>query len=228
MAAVYDAMGNYVGDDGTDDAVIVDDSTVTDWDDSTTLDPAVGSLMNDFGPSQVGYFQSKINEFQQMLIAVDARRESLETLAADPAITDDARNAIFSALDQYYDKRDTFKLVANAYNDITGMLNYVGADIAPLSIPTGLGVFPAIVIPVGTLAIIGTAAALLYFAYSWLEDTKNIAKEAIASIEDPVKRDELTKKLGSSVFGGLFSGLGDSLKWVVIGGGILLLLVALK
>jgi hypothetical protein len=171
MALTYDSFGNVIGDDGTG----------TTWADTGT--PIYGGLdqpLNSVGPSDVGYFQGKINEFQSTLDAVDATAFSLSNLLGS-GIATDQQAAIQTQLDEYAGRKAAFKFAAESFNAVSGMVNAAGGNMASVTIPTGLG-FAPLVLPVAVGVAVAGAAVLVAWAAGWMDQSNSLAMAALATI----------------------------------------------
>lgn len=139
-------------------------------------------------PVEVGYFQGQINKFQKAMNDVDATRQNLEMLlVAD--ITDAQVEQIQALITEYYDKQQQFRYAADAFNAVADMVNAVGGELAPIQIPSGLGLFPALGIPAVWVAAIAGAAVLISFAVGWIQRANRTITTIAADISDPAKRD---------------------------------------
>lgn len=197
------------------------------------------NIPQDFGDREVGYFEGKIAEFQKALNDVDAARANLESLLVLD-ITDEQVLQIQGLITEYYEKQQDYIAIANLYNDITGVASSVGFELPSIQIPSGLGFFPALAVPAAWAIVVAGAAAIIAFTYSWINRASavasTIAEQArltAQSITNPELRDKALNDLAhaqqaaSEIAGrqtGFFGSIGDSLKWILIGGAALLVL----
>jgi hypothetical protein len=223
MALLYDTMGNVIGDDGSDPVEITQvPPGITSWG-GENFSAADRGDVND---SNVGYFQSKIDEFQQTLFAVDAAASALENMSAFD-VTADQYALIESQLSEYYTRKAAFKYAAEALNAVASAVNSMGGSMGSVTIPTGLG-FAPLVIPVAYAAAITGAAVLIGWAINWLSTSQTLAADIASRISDPVKRDaalaEASKiAAANAAAGGSLGQVANVVKWIAIGAGVLLI-----
>jgi hypothetical protein len=191
MSLIYDALGNVIGDDGA-----------TNWDAPATpqeaaLIASLGQNPATVGPSDVGYFQGKINEFQATLDAVDATAFSLSNLLGS-GIATDQQAAIQAQLDEYAARKAAFKFAAESFNAVAAMVNAVGGSMASVTIPTGLG-FAPLVLPVAVGVAVAGAAVLVAWASGWLDASNKLALDALATIPPGAVHDAAAAQIVSAV-----------------------------
>ena len=243
MALIYDELGNVIGDDG---------SAANEWD-TNTPSPGMENWNNfatqgfsqppqSVGPSDVGYFQQKINDFQATLYSVDATAQALQGYLDEGSLSGADAADISDLLSQYSMRKAAFKYSAEAFNLVSGAVNAVGASLPVLTIPSGLG-FAPLAVPLAEAAAIAGAAALISWAITWLSTSRqklsalaqhyadmaaatsdpseqtrllNLAAQAQA---DQQKTDAQTSTLGQ---------LAGVVKWIAIGAGVFLIIDLLK
>ena len=209
MAAIFDAMGNVIGDDG-----------LTNWE-SPAIDPNVGiNNAPTVKSSDVGYLQNKISEFQSVLYAVDTGATQLEErLVYD--LTEQQVTDVQALLTQYYDRKGAFKFAAEAFNMVSGTVNSFGGSMQGIQLPSGLG-FAPFVIPVGVAAAIAGAAVLVSFSLGWLATSSETAASIARGISDPQARDAALvkaseiKAASDSASGGTLGTVASIAKYVAI------------
>jgi hypothetical protein len=149
------------------------------------------------GPLSLDYYRNKLAEFQQMMLALDqtaSAARALQPLALEGATVNDdlARlyDDITTSLAEFDAKKASFRTAAEALNFAINGVNMVGANLAPLRIPQGLGVVPAAAAAAiaGGLAV---AAALIVWGRDWIAGMNERAKilTVAGAITDPAKRD---------------------------------------
>lgn len=201
MAAIYDAMGNVIGDDGVSEGGT----------------PAVVTGSN------VGWYQQKVTEFQNALISVDQSAQALETLLVCD-ITEEQVNEIQARLSEYYVRRSVFRTTAEAFNMAASLVNSVGGNMPSVQIPSGLGLAP-VVIPAAVAAAIAGAALLITWASGWTNGNKNKVREILELMQPGPDRDAAAAAAAQaaaasdSMFGNALSGVSGVVMWLAIGVG---------
>lgn len=202
MALIYDEMGNVVGDDGSVDPAASDTAVVA--------------------PSEIGYLQRKVNEFQAVLYSVDETATALEQMLVMDISEDDV-NEIQAQLSEYYTRRSAFKFAAESFNALASMINSVGGSMPSVNIPAGLGLAP-LAIPLATAAAIAGAAILVSFGVGWVTSSRDLASRIAMNISDPQKRDAALVKASEiaaasdATMGGGLGQVANIIKWLAIGG----------
>lgn len=139
-------------------------------------------------PVELSWFDGQIAKFQRALTDVDTTRENIETMLVQD-ITNEQVEFLQSLLSELYEKQSAFRAAADAFNSVTGIVNSVGGEIAPIRVPAGLGLFPALGIPAAWAAAIAGASLLIAFAVGWMKRANTALTSIAADISDPVKRD---------------------------------------
>ena len=230
MTLLYDANGLVVGDDGTPDV---------GWD-SNALDPAVGIPPAQIAQSDVGYFQQKINEFQDVLYAVDATSNELDSMLQQ-SLTEQEAADIQSLQDEYASRKMAFKFAAESFNAVSAAVDAVGGNLTPLNIPSGLG-FAPVAVPIGWGLAIAGAAVLISFGIGWMARAKTAVDTASARLRadaanttDPTEMKRLLiaadnadiASAGIAVqqqaAGGTIGQIAGAVKWIAIAAGAYLI-----
>jgi hypothetical protein len=207
MALLYDSLGNVIGD-------------------TSSFDPAYVDNPQSVKPDDVGYLQTKVNEFQNVLNMVDSTASMLESLLQTPDLSFDQTVQIQSQLDEYDTRKSAFKFAAESFNAVSSMVNAVGGSLGNVKIPTGLGfVFAPLLIPFAWASAIAGAAILVSWAMNWNQNSASIAAQIAATISDPVKRDEalaLASSAASSnaTSGGTLGSMADIVKYAAVAGAL--------
>lgn len=194
MAAMYDAMGNYTGDDGVDATVVT--------------------------PQNVGWFAQKAQDFQVVMNAADTTMQALQTLLTLD-ISDDDWYTCNDWLNQLYGKRTQMRLTADALNLIAGTVNSFGGELPTVNIPSGLG-FPPVVLPALAVSAVVGVTYLVSQLIGIITGSGNAAVQAANNITDPAKRDAALANVAaieaaqSSVFGTGIEGVSNVLKWLAL------------
>ena len=207
MALLYDSLGNVIGDTSSYDAT----------------DPTTQQVVK---PADVGYLQTKVNEFQSVLYMVDSTAVMLANLMLSPDLTEDQIMTLQSQIDEYDNRKSAFKFAAESFNAVASMVNSVGGSLGNINIPSGLGiVFAPLLIPFAWAAAIAGAAILVSWAMNWNQNSANIAAQIAATITDPVARDAaltLASQAASSsaASGGTLGSMADIIKYAAIAGAL--------
>ena len=121
------------------------------------------------------YYKQKVVEFQQLLNNLALAREAtIEIVNNGPVELHEELNALLQELDS---KIGRYRTVAELLNLGINGLNEVGANFPKLKIPNGLGVAP-IVIASGFAVLVGTAAAMTIWGYTWIQNAQALARQA--------------------------------------------------
>ncbi len=203
--AIYDALGNYIGDDG-------------ELDDTSPNNP--GTTVTG---SNVGWYQQKVTEFQNVLINVDQMAQALETLLVCD-ITEEQVYDIQAQLTEFYNRRALFKTTAEAFNMAAALVNSVGGAMPSVDIPGGLGLAP-VVIPAGIAAAIAGAAVLVSWAVVWVAASNNKVKDILSMLPDGPNKEAAiiaaaqAESANRGLIGNALSGVSDIVMWLAIGVG---------
>lgn len=168
------------------------------------------------------YYRNKAREFQETLNAVDMTYSSINELLS-ASISDDLRNDLNLALNEFESKRAQFRLTAEAINAGAAIINSLGGRFPVLSVPGNLGL--PIAVPVGVIAAVGVAASLALWGSQWISginerlkmqlaiDAQNTPEAKAAIAKSIVDTDNALRQSDSSIW----STLGGSLKWIGLG-----------
>ena len=133
----------------------------------------------------IGYFQTKVIEFQQMMTDLDRTASAVKELKA-LGIEDDQLD---QALVEFDAKKSSFRTAAEALNFAVNGLNKVGGNLPTVAVPSGLGVVPVVAIAAVSGAV-AVAAALIVWGRDWIAGGNNRATIALSlsNITDPQQR----------------------------------------
>ena len=174
-------------------------------------------------PVALSYYQQKIIEFQNLLNGMDAAAQ-----AAQSALWDDIDPQLSKDLQTYLDDFDSkkweFRAAAEALNLAINGANLVGGDFPNITVPSTLGVVPLVAAGV-IAAAVATAAALIVWGNTWLQGLNQRLrdKELLASVTDPVKRDQLiaaqvaVEQAAVEASASPLSSISNIVKWLAIG-----------
>ena len=172
--------------------------------------------------TDVGYFQSKVAEFQALMTDLDATASAIIDLR-DLGIQD---NELDAALVEFDAKKSSFRTAAEALNFAVNGLNKFGANLPTVAIPTGLGVLPAV--PIAALAAVSGAiaviATLIVWGKEWISGVNERAKVALAlsNITDPQQRAQAAAAIAKIAATNVnaqsspLSSIANIVKWVAI------------
>jgi len=172
--------------------------------------------------TDVGYFQSKVAEFQALMTDLDATASAIIDLR-DLGIQD---NELDAALGEFNAKKSSFRTAAEALNFAVNGLNKFGANLPTVAIPTGLGALPAI--PIAALAAVSGAiaviATLIVWGKEWIAGVNERAKVALAlsNITDPQQRAQAAAAIAkiaatnTNAQSSPLSSIANIVKWVAI------------
>jgi len=174
-------------------------------------------------PVSLSYYQQKIVEFQNLLNGMDAAAR-----AAQSALWDDIDPTLSKDLQAYLDEFDSkkweFRAAAEALNLAVNGANLVGGDFQNITVPNTLGLVPLVAAGV-IAAAVATAAALIVWGNTWLQGLNQRLrdKELLASVTDPVKRDQLiaaqvaVEQAAVEASASPLSSISNIVKWLAIG-----------
>lgn len=134
-------------------------------------------------PTDLNYYERKVQEFQQAVNAVDTAAYGLRMLL-DLDITDDQRLPILSQLGELQEKKSQLRAAAETVNAASSLANQFGIKLPSVNIQT-LGALPLV-----PLAVAGTISAALYAMASlvtWIMDwvnRANVTAQTIAAAAD--------------------------------------------
>lgn len=177
MVAIFDVMGNYIGDD----------AEINEWDDNTKVIEGSMDITNP-SPFSMDYYRKKVNDFQAMLdglnIAVDAAWSMLEA-GTDEQTTQD----IYDWLGTVDNRKPELQAVAKTLNLSGDALNFVGVNFPHVKYPSGLAAW---FVPAAGVAAVAIAVTLIAWGVSAIDALKEI-KERALQYENltPQARDEI-------------------------------------
>jgi hypothetical protein len=172
--------------------------------------------------TDIGYFQSKVAEFQGLMTDLDATASAIMDLR-ELGIQD---NELDAALGEFDAKKSSFRTAAEALNFAVNGLNKFGANLPTVAIPTGLGALPAI--PIAALAAVSGAiaviATLIVWGKEWIAGVNERAKVALAlsNITDPQQRAQAAAAIAkiaatnTNAQSSPLSSIANIVKWVAI------------
>ena len=172
--------------------------------------------------TDLGYFQTKVAEFQALMTDLDATASAIMDLR-DLGIQDVELDA---ALGEFDAKKSSFRTAAEALNFAVNGLNKFGANLPSVAIPTGLGVLPAV--PIAALAAVSGAiaviATLIVWGKEWISGVNERAKVALAlsNITDPQQRAQAAAAIAKIAATNInaqsspLSSIANIVKWVAI------------
>lgn len=134
-------------------------------------------------PTDLNYYQKKVQEFQQAVDAVDTAAYGLRMML-DLDISDDDRLPILAQLSELEAKKSEIRTAAETVNAASNLANQLGVKLPTVNVQT-LGALPLV-----PLAIAGTIAAALYAIaslVSWITDwisRSNVVAQTIAAAAD--------------------------------------------
>lgn len=133
----------------------------------------------------IGYFQTKVIEFQQMMTDLDRTASAVKELKS-LGIEDDQLD---QALVEFDAKKSSFRTAAEALNFAVNGLNKFGGNLPTVAVPSGLGVVPVVAIAAVSGAV-AVAAALIVWGRDWIAGVNNRATIALSlsNITDPQQR----------------------------------------
>lgn len=138
---------------------------------------------NETQPTDLNYYQKKVQEFQQAVNAVDTAAYGLRMLL-DLDISDDDRLPVLQMLGELEQKKSQIRTAAETVNAASSLANQFGISLPKVNVQT-LGALPLV-----PLAVAGTIAAALYAIaslVSWITDWINrssVVAQTIAAAAD--------------------------------------------
>lgn len=138
---------------------------------------------NETQPTDLNYYQKKVQEFQQAVNAVDTAAYGLRMLL-DLDISDDDRLPVLQMLGELEQKKSQIRTAAETVNAASSLANQFGISLPRVNVQT-LGALPLV-----PLAVAGTIAAALYAIaslVSWITDWVNrssVVAQTIAAAAD--------------------------------------------
>lgn len=177
------------------------------------------------GPFQLDYYRQKINEFQEVLIQMDAAADGAQGLI-DLAINDPLLvNDLNELLAEYDLKKGFFRTAAEGLNFAISGVNLIGADFPSVKVPRGMNAIP-LVAAAGIAAALAVAAGLVVWGRDWIKSVDERARRSqiLQSIPEGPQRADVARemaKIDGAVREADASPLGSIaqiVKWVAIAG----------
>lgn len=200
-----------------------------------THDDATYAGVQSTSPLSMDYYRDKARQFQVTLNALDQGYAAAMN-AIDADIDDDLSIDLFDLTQEFDGKRALLVGTARAINLGAEAINAVGGRFPQLSIPSGLGLLPAL--PLAAVAAIATAATLIVWGNTWLQGVNERLRRAQLIAEqkgiDPAKASALVDSLAASDAAvaasetSPLSSIAGMVKWAAIGFGAFLVFQAWK
>lgn len=176
-------------------------------------------------PLQLDYYRQKINEFQSVLVQMDAAAAGAQGLI-DLQIDDiDLVNDLNTLLAEYDLKKGFFRTAAEGLNFAISGVNLIGANFPSVAIPRGLNAIP-LVAAAGIAAALAVAAGLVVWGRDWIRSVDERARRSqiLQAIPDGAQRaqaaiemariDGAVREADASPLGSI----AQIVKWVAIAG----------
>jgi hypothetical protein len=172
----------------------------------------------------MSYYRDKAREFQVLLNSLDVAYTSMIDSINSGLLPQDYCNDLLALAAEYESHKSILKITAEAVNAGAAIVNAAGGRMPQLSIPGTLGLGP-IALPLGTIAAIGTIAALTAWGMSWLGGYNDRAKlqmtldaqatpEGRAQVARDVQQSDAALKAADVT---IFGALSGSVKWIALG-----------
>jgi hypothetical protein len=148
---------------------------------SEIIDPESALVIGAQGettPTDLNYYQRKVQEFQQTINAVDQAAYGLRMIL-DTDISDDARLPVLALLGDFETKKSELRTAGEAINAASALANTVGIKLPQVNIQT-LGALP--LVPIGVGAAIAGALYLIGSLVSWMVNWITDANNAIDTL----------------------------------------------
>lgn len=129
-------------------------------------------------PTDLNYYQRKVQEFQQTVNAVDQAAYGLR-MVLDLDINDDARLPVLALLSDFEMKKSELRTAGEAINAASALANTVGVKLPQVNLQS-LGALP--LVPIGVGAAIAGALFLIGSLVSWMVSWISEANEAIDTL----------------------------------------------
>lgn len=179
-------------------------------------------------PFSMQYYRNKAVEFQSVLNSLDLGQSVARDLVAsdiDPDLSAD----LSAMLDEFDARRTALRITAEAINAGAAVINSMGGRFPQLSVPSGLGLLPAV--PIAAVAALATAATLIAWGVTWLQGLNARLQQAqqLAAVTDPGARAELARAMATSdaalaqATGNPLSNLAGIVKWGALAFGAFLI-----
>lgn len=140
------------------------------------------------------YYRNKAAEFQNVMNALDSAANSARTVLA-AGVDEETSARLQELLDEFDSRKFLFRATAEAINAGAAVVNSMGGRFPELSIPTGLGLLPAI--PFAAIAAIATAATLIVWGRDWI--AKLQLQSVLDTITDPERRSVVAAAVAQSL-----------------------------
>jgi hypothetical protein len=148
---------------------------------SEIIDPESALVIGAQGettPTDLNYYQRKVQEFQQTINAVDQAAYGLRMIL-DTDISDDARLPVLALLGDFETKKSELRTAGEAINAASALANTVGIKLPQVNMQT-LGALP--LVPIGVGAAIAGALYLIGSLVSWMVNWITDANNAIDTL----------------------------------------------
>lgn len=182
------------------------------------------------GMLSLDYYRDKARQFQVTLNALDQGYAAAMN-AIDADIDDELSIDLWDMTQTFDAKRSLLTGTARAINLGAEAINAVGGRFPVLSIPSGLGLLPAL--PLAAVAAIATAATLIVWGNEWLSGVNERLRRAQLIAEqrqiDPAKASALIDSIAASDASvaassqSPLSSIASTAKWVALGVGAFLI-----
>ena len=169
--------------------------------------------------ADVGYFQQKVAEFQNLMDELDTVQ--LQTQILLSAGVDDPE--LVKLLDEFDAKKSSFRTAAEGLNFAVNGLNKFGLSIPNVTVPTTLQAVPIAAIAAVSAAI-AVVASLIVWGRDWIAGVNARAQFSLslANIQDPAKRDQAAAaaagiaSASAAAQASPLSSIANIVKWVAI------------
>lgn len=195
----------------------------------TSYDDATYTGEVSTSPLSLDYYRDKARQFQVTLNALDQGYASAWN-AIDADIDSELTSDLSDMVSEFDAKRALLTGTARAINLGAEAINAVGGRFPVLSIPSGLGLLPAL--PLAAVAAIATAATLIVWGNQWLSGVNERLRRAQLIAEqrqiDPAKAAALIDSLAASDAAvaasseSPLSSIAGMVKWAALGFGAFL------
>lgn len=144
------------------------------------------------------YYRNKALEFQQTLNALDTAYRAADAALSSQATDMDTAEYLSNWIATFLEKRDQFRLAAEAINAAASGVNATGGRFPVMSIPQTLGIAPVLV-PVALVGVVAAAAALVVWG-----------NNAISGLNERLKRAQLLDSASPAQKAQLVAAMNDS------------------
>ena len=176
-------------------------------------------------PLQLDYYRQKINEFQNVLVQMDAAAEGAQGLI-DIGVSDVSLLEDLNALLAEYDiKKGYFRTAAEALNLAISGVNLIGGNFPVVNIPRGMNAVP-LVAAAGIAAALVVAAGLIVWGRDWIKSVDERARRSqiLQALPEGPQRAEAARAM-AKIDGAVreaeespLASIAQIVKWVAIAG----------